>query len=117
MFPIGDDNRDRTITPYVNYALIALNVLVFVLFQGLGNNLRFTYAYATVPQEILSGEDLVTPDQIVQDPGSGRQFALPGLQPTPLSVYITLLTSMFMHGSLAHLGGNLVYLWIFGDNL
>lgn len=117
MIPIGDDNRDRTITPIVNYVLIGLNILVFVFLQGLGDNQRFTYAFATVPQEILSGEDLITEDRTLQDPVSGDTFTIPGLQPTPISVYITLFTSMFMHGGIAHLAGNMLYLWIFGDNL
>lgn len=117
MIPIGDDNRDRTIIPYVNYVLILINVLVFVLFQGAGNNLNFTYAFATVPAEITSGEDLVTADQVIRDPATGEQFLLPGLQPTPISVYVTLFTAMFMHGGWAHLLGNMLYLWIFGDNI
>ena len=117
MIPIGDDNRDRTITPYVNYVLIAINLLVFVLFQGMGNNLEFTYAFSTVPQEIITGEDVVTQSEQVRDPSTGQVYVLPGLQPTPISVYITLLTSMFMHGGWAHILGNMLYLWIFGDNL
>ena len=117
MFPIGDDNRDRTTTPYVNYILIALNVLVFVFLQGMGSNAGFTYAFSTVPQEILSGEDIVTEDVVERDPLSGERYRLPGLRETPISVYITLLTSMFMHGGLAHIGGNMLYLFIFGDNL
>ena len=117
MIPIRDDNRDRTITPYVNYILIAINIIVFILFQGMGNNLGFTYAFSTVPAEIVSGEDVITADQVIRDPASGQQFVLPGLQPTPISVYITLFTSMFMHGGWAHLLGNMLYLWIFGDNL
>lgn len=117
MIPIGDDNRDRTITPYVNYVLIVINLVVFILFQGAGSNLEFTYAFSTVPQEIITGEDLVTESQQVRDPGTGQTFMLPGLQPTPISVYITLLTSMFMHGGWAHILGNMLYLWIFGDNL
>lgn len=117
MIPIGDDNRDRTITPYVNYVLIAINLIVFIIFQGAGNNLEFTYAFSTVPQEIVTGEDLVTGSEQFQDPSTGQIFTLPGLQPTPISVYITLLTSMFMHGGWAHILGNMLYLWIFGDNL
>ncbi len=117
MIPIGDDNRDRTITPYVNYILIGINILVFILFQGAGSNLGFTYAFATVPAEIISGDDLVTADQVIRDLVSGQQLVLPGLQPTPISVYITLFTAMFMHGGWAHLGGNMLYLWIFGDNV
>jgi membrane associated rhomboid family serine protease len=117
IMPLGDDNSDRLSTPIVNYALIAINVLVFVFLQGLGSNDAFTYAFSTVPAEIVSGQDKVTENQIVQDPESGQTFEVTGLQPTPVSVYITLLTSMFMHGGLAHLGGNMLYLWIFGDNL
>ncbi len=117
IIPIGDDNSDRRITPVVNYVLIAINIVVFVFLQQLGSNPDFTYAFSTVPQEILSGQDIVTQDQVVQDPVSGSRFRLPGLRPTPISVYITLITSMFMHGGLAHILGNLLYLFIFGDNI
>jgi membrane associated rhomboid family serine protease len=117
LMPIGDDNRDRRSTPILNYLLIAANVLVFVLLQGLGTNIKFTYAFSTVPQEIVSGEDVVTGEQVVEDPISGNTFEMPGLQPTPGSVYLTLLTSMFMHGGIAHLFGNMLFLWIFGDNV
>jgi membrane associated rhomboid family serine protease len=115
--PIGDDNSDRRIRPLVNYALIALNVLVFVFLQGMAENSRFTYAFSTVPQEILTGRDIATAGEIVTDPASGHSVEVPGLQPTPVSVYLTLLTSMFMHGGLMHLLGNMLYLHIFGDNV
>ena len=117
MLPIGDDNSDRVIFPLVNLGLIALCVLVFVVFQGMGSDQRFTMAWSTVPAEILSGKDLVTADQAVRDPATGQAFVVPGLQPTPVSVYLTLLASMFMHGGIAHLLGNMLYLWIFGDNI
>jgi membrane associated rhomboid family serine protease len=117
MFPIGDDNRDRRITPVITLALIAVNVLVFVLFQGLGANNDFTYAFSTVPQEIVTGRDLVTDDYTVQDPLTGQALIVPGLRPTPGSVYLTLVFSMFMHGSLAHIFGNMLFLYIFGDNV
>ena len=117
IFPIGDDNSDRTTTPLVNYLLIAVNILVFVFLQGLGGNDRFTYAFSTVPQEIVTGRDVTTPDRVLEQPMTGQRVEVPGLQPTPISVYITLLTSMFMHGGIAHLLGNMLFLWIFGDNL
>jgi membrane associated rhomboid family serine protease len=117
LFPIGDDNSDRTIVPVVNYLLIAANVLVFVFLQAFGTNEAFTYSFSTVPQEIVSGRDVVTARRNVVDPLSGERFTMPGLQPTPGSVYLTLVTSMFMHGGLAHLFGNMLFLWIFGDNL
>ena len=117
MIPIGDDNSDRTIKPFVNYILIALNIAVFVLLQGMGANDKFTYAFSTVPQEIVSGRDVVTPAHTVEDPASGETFKQPGLQHTPITVYLTLLVSMFMHGGIAHIAGNMLYLWIFGDNI
>ncbi|MDD5369086.1 MAG: rhomboid family intramembrane serine protease [Anaerolineaceae bacterium] len=117
MIPIGDDNRGNRFPAYVNIALILTCILVFVFFQGFGSNDRFTYAWSTVPQEIVTGRDVVTPDQTVVDPSTGQTFVQPGLQPTPISVYLTLLMSMFMHGSLAHIAGNMLFLWIFGDNV
>lgn len=114
MFPIGDDNSDRTITPFVNYVFIALNILVFVFLQGLGGNDAFSYAFSLVPKEITTGVDL-TGVQIVQDAlghtGQVHHY------PTPLPVYFNFLSSMFMHGGWAHLLGNLLFLWIFGDNI
>ena len=101
MLPIGDDNSGRRITPLVNYALIAINVLVFILLQGMGGNEKFTYAYSTVPAEILTGKDISTGV----------------LEPTPIPVYLTLISSMFMHGGWAHLLGNMLFLWVFGDNI
>ncbi len=115
--PLGDDNSDRKIRPIVNYAFIALNLFVFFFLQGMGTDLSFTYSLSTVPQEILTGVDIVTPESVVTDQGSGERFLVPGLGVTPVSVYLTLLVSMFMHGGLMHLLGNLLYLHIFGDNL
>ena len=117
VFPLYDDNTDRTTTPIVNYIFIAINILVFVFLQQLGTNDRFTYAFSTVPSEITSGRDITTPDRVVEHPVTGQEVLLPGLQPTPLSVYLTLIMSMFMHGGIAHIAGNMLFLWIFGDNL
>jgi membrane associated rhomboid family serine protease len=117
IFPLYDDNSDRTIVPITNYVLIAINILVFVFLQQLGNNDRFTYAFSTVPQEIVSGRDVRTPDRVVEHPVTGQELLIPGLQATPISVYLTLLVSMFMHGGIAHIAGNMLFLWIFGDNV
>lgn len=117
MFPIGDDNSDRTITPFINYTIIALNVIVFVFFQGMSGENLFTFSYATVPGEILTGRDIVTDSQVMTDPYTGEHFTMPGLGPAAVPVYFTLITSMFMHGGWAHLAGNMLYLWIFGDNI
>ena len=115
--PLGDDNRDRHITPYVNYIFIILNIFAFVAWQDLGSNIPVTFGYSTVPAEILSGHDIVTSAKIIHDPITGEALQMPGLQPTPIPVYLTLITSMFMHGGIAHIAGNMLFLWIYGDNL
>src|SRR5215213_2627884 len=113
IFPIGDDNSDRTTAPVINYLLIAINILVFVFLQGATGENRFTAGFATVPEEIRTGRDVKGPVPIKV----GTQEAVINLAETPSPVYITLLTSMFMHGGWMHLLGNMLFLWIFGDNL
>ncbi len=102
MFPIGDDNFDQTRKPYVNWILVAINILVFVVFQRFGTNDAFLMSFSTLPGEILSGKDAVFEGN---------------LGVTPIPVYGTIFTSMFMHAGFMHILGNMVYLWIFGDNL
>jgi membrane associated rhomboid family serine protease len=87
-FPIGDDDTSRRIVPLVTYTLIALNVLFF--FVELGGGEAFIVKWAFVPSRFLSN---------------------------PFSDFLTLFTSMFMHSGWVHLGGNMLYLWIFGDNV
>ncbi len=113
MFPVGDDNSDVVIIPYVNYAFIAINILVFVLLQGLGGNEAFLYAYSLVHKEIVTGIDLVGTQTITV----GQQTAELAHQPATLGVYFNFLSSMFMHGDVGHIFGNMVFLWIFGDNI
>jgi membrane associated rhomboid family serine protease len=88
MFPIGDDNSSRRIVPLVTYALIALNVLFFFVELSGGN--AFIEKWAFVPSRFLAN---------------------------PLGDLLTLFSSMFMHAGWVHLGGNMLYLWIFGDNV
>src|SRR5215510_16615976 len=104
-FPIGDDNTERRLTPIVNYTLMAINLLVYLYQIG---HPDFTYGYSVVPAEITQGRDIV-----------GRVPGVPDLRlyNSPSPIYLTLLSSMFMHGGLLHLGGNMLYLWIFGDNV
>lgn len=88
MFPIGDDNTSRRTVPLVTYALIALNVLFF--FVELSGGDAFIEKWAFVPSHFLAN---------------------------PVGESLTLFTSMFMHAGWVHLGGNMLYLWIFGDNV
>jgi len=88
MIPIGDDNSSRRLTPLVTYVLIALNVLVFFLELSGGD--AFIQRWAFVPSRFLAN---------------------------PVGDFPTLFTSMFMHAGWVHLLGNMLYLWIFGDNV
>ena len=88
MFPVGDDDSARRTVPLVTYALIALNVLFFFVEQSGGD--AFIRTWAFVPSRFLAG---------------------------PAGDAPTLFTSMFMHAGWLHLGGNMLYLWIFGDNV
>ncbi len=117
LVPIGDDNSDRLSMPLLTWLLVAINVMVFVFFQILGEQTSVTYAYATVPQEILTGRDVVTGEAAFRDPISRRIYVLPGLARTPIPVFLTLITAMFLHGGFAHIAGNMLYLLIFGDNV
>ena len=116
MIPIADDNSDRRLKPVVNGLLIAANVFAFVFLQGFGTNERVTYAYATVPAAIAAGHGISHTVTVV-DPISGDVVGQIPLRPPPVSVYWTLLTSLFLHGGLVHLLGNMLYLYIFGDNV
>src|SRR6476620_7818160 len=101
MFPIGDDDQgQRNGAAIVTVALIALNVMAFLLELGQGSEgalQSFITAWGVVPREYTTGHDIAPL--------------------IPLPFWSTLLTSMFLHGGWMHLGGNMLYLWIFGDNL
>ena len=114
MFPIGADNTGRPRMPVANWAIIAINILVFLLLQQLGGNDAFTYSFSLVPLEITSGTDL-TGLQTVRDSFGNVGEVLH--YPTPLPVYFNFLSSMFMHGSIMHISGNMMFLFVFGDNL
>jgi membrane associated rhomboid family serine protease len=90
VFPIGDEHNGRVLTPVVNYTLIAINVLVFFYQLTLSDRALYGFIvrWGAVPAEISSGLDL---------------FAL--------------VTSMFLHGGWLHIAGNMLFLWVFGDNV
>jgi membrane associated rhomboid family serine protease len=88
MFPIGDDNSSRRTFPFVTYALIALNVVFFLIELSGGD--AFIERWAFVPIRFLAN---------------------------PAGDYLTIFTAMFMHAGWLHLLGNMLYLWIFGDNV
>jgi membrane associated rhomboid family serine protease len=109
--PIGDDNSRRTMTPYMVYAVFAANALVWLLQLKRGD--AFTNGYSAVPFEITHNVDL----QGVIPIEHHGQRALLELYPGPLPIQLTLITSMFMHGSWMHIIGNMLYLLIFADQI
>ncbi len=116
MFPISDENERGQGPAFVTLAFIAINVLVFLFLQGAGastEGAEFTYGYSAVPAEITQNVDLVEDETITID---GQQVAIPQ-EPGPSPIWLTLFTSLFMHGGWLHLGGNMLFLWIFGDNV
>ena len=90
MIPLTDDNRGRRRLPVVTWVLIALNVIAFIYELLLSDQqlMRFLYDYGAIPQDIVNGEG-----------------------------YLSLFTSMFLHGGWMHLIGNMLFLWVFGDNI
>lgn len=115
MFPISDDNSEVRIVPFVTYIIIALNVVVFVILQGLGGNDAFTYAFSLVPREVTGGVDLIGLESVRDS--AGKVLGQIQHQPALLGVYFNLLSSMFMHGDIMHIFGNMLFLWIFADNI
>jgi membrane associated rhomboid family serine protease len=109
--PLRDDDTDRRTVPVVTYVLIAINVIVWLIELGLGE--KFINGFSTVPYEITHNTDLVGTKMIE----AGGQSIPINLFPGPTPIYLTLLTSMFMHASWMHIIGNMLYLWIFGDNI
>ena len=111
VLPLRDDDSDRHTVPVVTYALIAVNVLVWLIEMSMGE--PFINGYSTVPFEITHGTDLVGTETI----SAGGQSIPIQLYPGPTPIYLTLFSAMFMHASWAHIIGNMLYLWIFGDNI
>ena len=88
MFPVGDDDSQRRTTPYVTYALVGLNGLAFLI-------------------ELSGGDQFIEKWSFIPARFSGN----------PEANAVTIFTAMFMHGGWLHLFGNMLYLWIFGDNV
>jgi Uncharacterized membrane protein (homolog of Drosophila rhomboid) len=88
MFPIGDDNSARRTLPVVTYALIVFNILFFLVELSAGDTFIETWSF--IPTRFLAN---------------------------PVGDFLTIFTSMFMHAGWVHIGGNMLYLWIFGDNV
>jgi len=97
MFPLWDDQPTKKF-PLITVAIIVLNTIVYLYEASLGEKFtQFIYAMGLIPFEITHHIDL--------------------LPTSPSIIYLTIFTSMFMHGSIIHLLGNMLFLWIFGNNV
>jgi len=98
MFPIHDDNPTR-ITPYVAYVLLLSCVLVFFWQVSLGDQVQqAVYAFGVIPSVLFASKSLPAELEI-------------------LPAWLTIFSSMFLHGGWMHLIGNMLYLWVFGNNV
>jgi membrane associated rhomboid family serine protease len=113
MLPLFDENLPGRGIPWVTIGLIATNIAVFLLLQGATGDNAFTWGWSAVPLEITHGVDLTAAQQITV---GGTAYLIPEA-PGPVPIQLTLLSSMFMHAGWLHLGGNMLFLWIFGDNV
>lgn len=128
MIPLKDANPTRR-TPWVTFALIAANVAVFLLWQPVAGSevdqQVFAFCEAQIPWEVANGENLAgggaaARAALADTFGSGQAAPIQGVlrQECPdKSPYMSLLVSMFLHGGWLHIAGNMLYLWIFGNNV
>ncbi len=121
MIPLADENPART-TPYVMYALLALNVLIYLVdiigpktpFVG-----GFLWDYTMIPWSVVTNQPAVFHMKIPVMLESGMRAVVPvnvvhtGLEPQ----WLTIFTSMFMHGGFMHIAMNMLYLWVFGNKI
>ncbi|HVE75854.1 MAG TPA: rhomboid family intramembrane serine protease [Actinomycetota bacterium] len=111
LIPIHDENPTRTFS-ILTAVLIGINVFVFFFLQpGASRGIdcqtaQFLYKWGVVPQEI--SDNVVLTGEV---PGG------PGCRLLPKSIHVSLISSMFLHGDLLHLGGNMLFLWVFGNNI
>ena len=109
MIPLNDPDLPRRTTPYVVYALLAANLLVFLYQLALDDlaEFIFTYRFGVIPAELTTGEEF----------GMARVGrALVDLT-SPIPTWATMFSSMFVHGGFMHIAGNMLFLWVFGDNV
>lgn len=122
MIPIRDENQTRTV-PYVMYALVALNIILYLI-DLLGTRTIGVYNGSTLVGTLqISGlwNYTMVPAQIIKgDPNLSAVIASnvpPMVHHSPSPTWLTILTSMFLHANIWHIGSNMLYLWIFGNNI
>jgi len=123
VIPLHDENPTQSLA-WVTIALIIVNVTVFVLIQpraDTGRGIEFSYEYAAIPCEVVEGRPLSAGE--IRDTYAGDNSACQGESPTGGTVFeskrpwVAIAASMFLHGDWLHLGFNMLFLWIFGNNV
>lgn len=112
MMPIGDEGHGRGGLPIVNLVILAANVAIFFLLQLPSD--AFTMGFSAIPREITTGTDLVGPTPVALPDGTSETL---DHARGPIPIWLTLFSSMFMHGGYAHIAGNMLFLFVFGDNV
>ena len=123
MIPLHDENPTQSLA-WVTIALIVINIAVFVLIQpraDTGEGIEFSYEYAAIPCEVVEGRPLSAEE--IRSTYAGDNNACQGDNPSGATVFeskrpwIAIAASMFLHGDWLHLGFNMLFLWIFGNNV
>jgi len=108
LIPLSDPDLYSRRRPVVNVALIVLNAVGFLYELTLGGDrAAFFYTYGLIPEEMIAGKEF----QLLRTETGLVDITM------PLPTWATLFTSMFMHGDWLHFGSNMLYLWVFGDNV
>jgi len=124
VIPLHDDNPTQRF-PYVTVAIIAINVFVYLFVQphsgvdsrlGTSKDTSFTLEHAAIPCELHQGEPVTVREVNSGDCNAAARADSPEIFPGK-NVWLAVLVSMFLHGSILHLAGNMLFLWIFGNNV
>jgi membrane associated rhomboid family serine protease len=110
MLPLNDPDIPRHRFPFATYAIIALNFMVFIYMLTLGSDMSdiFIYQYGFIPRELIQGVSITT--AVLSDDSS---ISFTAWAPS----WLTLFSAMFIHAGWLHILGNMLYLWVFGDNV
>ena len=117
MIPLRDNIQTRRF-PLVNYVLIGITSLVFLLqlMDQHQSNMNLVERFGMIPARVLDGDQAITVKRLEVGPG-GYHVVYRQAASSPLPVWLTLLTCIFLHGGWMHFIGNMWFLFIFGDNI
>ena len=123
MLPIGDVDVRRSTTPYITYVLICVNIVVFLYELFIAGSLitdsilvtQFFYKWGVIPAELTHGDNIKYLSFLVMDGNTVRRDIID--ISSPIHGWLTIFSSMFIHGGWLHILGNMLFLWVFGDKI